>query len=827
MAIRVTREPYEISLANNPIIYSLQASNALQETDVFPKLTLTFIKKAKAGDGFRFHFIDIESGLPVFFSCHAAVTVDTEGLLYPDESFVGTLADYTLATYNQLKKNIHLNSFFELSTSGVTITFTARFAKADLTPTNVEEIQFDDLGVPFDHLSLVVSENYLEANRRTNYRVLLNVFIELVYESGVYVKVATLKDEPDISGLANFDISSVLASEIKNSFTQIPAPTLSSNDIFVSNNIRNYFVSWCEYYDGQPTDLFWIQDQKKIVHTGGVSTEDWAKQNPFTFIFTKKQFLTWQPNNKTLIDVQNDWLTFINFKNAVHIFTTRIKVYFTDGTNSGHINIAVKNLQPWEEICIPVGYKQRDIATIAGVKEAYKWEIDVLDEVGAVSEVRTFYRLLGPYIQMSELMYLNAFGCPETFLTTGVWEEKLLVTKQYIERALSINYTLINGQEFQFDQTSKISYEVNTGYMTKEFISGLKDIITRTDVFLLENTEYIPVLISPGTFEISSSMEFLKQLKLAIRRSFRVDNYSNEVRIPVFTAVLDCGIVGFSVDDNLRTVAAYGTMKVSYNGSVLYAALSYTSGVYYFTSVQTPEGNYRIEVNITLSDGEVISYDFNYYLRHQKAFIDTEVLGGIAFNVSTAASTTDVWYVNWGVGVLVDDYTITSGPSFVSEVVNHHGNKRLEISSLCAERVEKINMYDQPIQFDLTAFFNLKSLRFSYSTMQGVLDLTPFKKLEEVRIFGNDLTSIQIGFHPNILEIDCNSNQLPAEAIEAMLVELWNYRKFYSTITKVINVAGNPGAGGSMSATALAIINGTGAYTGEGLATDYTFSVIY
>ncbi len=829
MSITIINEPYDIALSRNQVIYKMMCNNVYADDDVFPTLTLLFNSKARQGDGFRFQINDPVSGLPIFFQFSARTATDPEGWYYTDDTHPGALAAYVSSVYYRLLANTLLLSHFDLSYDGdATITFTAKIAKASAAPYNYSEINYNT-GVPTDHVDGTVAAETLQKSKRKNYRVLVDVYFETVYNSGKFEKIASLKDEPNADGTVLFDISSTLNAELKNSYATPPVPDLDYNFWKLADNARRYYISYTEYFDTQSVDVLWVDDTIKRVKSGGVSIEDFAKQDPFKNLKPTGRFLTWQPNGKKLKDHQSDWLSWINYMNVAIECLAILKIYYDDGTTHTEEWADDIFLQIWEEALIPVGYNQLGINSYFPDKTAYKWEISMIDsEEELISEVRTFYRSFDADIMDREFIYLNSYCVPESFLTHGKWTENVKIEKQFANRGLTHNYELINGQEYQWDSSAKNNYVVETGYDSVEFIRALQSVLITADVFLNESGELMPVLIDPGKFEIKSALVFLNQLKIGFKRSFKIGHYSTDYKRPTFKAIVACGVTRVNLDANNQNITTFGNLSFYKNG-VFGATVTYnvSEKAYIFTSAQKEEGIYRFVVSLTLADGTVLNYDFNFNYRHSKAFIDTPQTGLVDYQTQCFSGTEDTWYIDWGVATADEVAVIADTITSVNETMYYDGDKRVTISSVCPDNVKLIRLNSNTKNFNLNCFQKLEQLYVVYNEAIDPIDLSVFKDLTTALIIGTDVDNIVLGFHKDMDNFNFSSNQLTTTAVENILLTIWKYRKFYKTATKYLYLGSNPGSGVDITATALAIINGTGAYEDEGLATDYSFSISY
>lgn len=119
---------------------------------------------------------------------------------------------------------------------------------------------------------------------------------------------------------------------------------------------------------------------------------------------------------------------------------------------------------------------------------------------------------------------------------------------------------------------------------------------------------------------------------------------------------------------------------------------------------------------------------------------------------------------------------------------------------------------------------NLQDVNLDDNSLTGSIDLTILPNLGQVYLSNNTFTNITLGTSkPNLSIFDVEYNDLDSDALDAIVIELWDMRADV-TGTPLIDLRNNTG---SLSADSIARIDGTGAYAGEGLVTNYGWTVNY
>lgn len=836
MNLEVITQPYEVSFARNQIFYRLKANNLYQGTFQYPYIEIKFYRKAIAGEAFQFDFVDPDSGKTQTLVFKAEASPNNLGDEFIDDSFAGTIVEYTAEVYSQLQQNHVMATFYVISVDDAVIRFTAKNSKPGLVPTN-------------DQLTLISLTNYpeisindvsVEPTKRAAYRVLFEVAVEKEYLSNNYTLVAPLEDTPNSDGIVEFDLSSILKSEINDSFTEPPLPDYNLATVQTNALLRRYYVRYCIYYKGDKGERRWTSEPVKYVHCGGISLEDYAKQNPFHYFKVKKQFATWHPGNKIISTNQKDWLTWINYTNKAGDFTVVFNAYFDDGTSAEFYSAGATTLNKWESLTIPVGYLFNSISTLeTASKKAYKLSVKINDGVDDVSAEFSylFNRLPDPCER--SIVYLNSFCAPESFQTSGRWEEMIQTEKATIDKTLGHNYTVINGQEFQFDGNSRIKFIARSGLMDKKTLYWLKGMLSEVDCFVVEDNMFTPIIIDPNSYLIDKCEKHVNDLQFNLKKSFRMMSQSEMDRIPTYEIDYDCGVVGIKIYKNGRLAIGSSEDLVitePENGTEYEYPIQLVAGYgWEFPHPITVEGIYnaKFKLNDALT-GEIFEYDFDFLAKVDHFYIETDdwLTWETAWRASEAGQDLKVDYqVNPVIQTTTVGTTITDVDGFLSAA----GPKTIDYFHPCMSKFNSFVLSNASVlkMPNLHSIPNLEDLFLQSCNLTGYLDVSHLHALKFLRIEDNQIEAIDFGFHKWLVELILEDNNLSAKEIEAILYEVWKYRDMYHDADGIsISLLNNPGAATNMTSKSLDIINGTDnhgtdEFVGQGLVTHYSMSIYY
>lgn len=111
----------------------------------------------------------------------------------------------------------------------------------------------------------------------------------------------------------------------------------------------------------------------------------------------------------------------------------------------------------------------------------------------------------------------------------------------------------------------------------------------------------------------------------------------------------------------------------------------------------------------------------------------------------------------------------------------------------------------QLIQFDMS----------NSASLVGPIDLGSQlpRGIKTIWLDNCNITALKVGNKPNLERLELDNNDLSASALDSIIAELWAQRK---QTRATVDLRTNPGSG-AVSARSLQMINGTGAFTGNGL----------
>lgn len=805
--LSIIKEPYELSLSKNEIIWEAE-TNMLYETNGYkPVLRLKINDKVSTGDVFIFSFLNPKTG-KVEKVQYTGATDDTNDDF---KFYSGPMAVILPIIYsNKILRSTELTSWYDIDVDIIdsTITFTAKEESKDLVlkySTNNTTGCFSVLQQDSD--SILSEERY-------GYSLKAHVFFERIYGNNDFEHVAEIQCMVDTMQRTIIDISSVLDSEIEASFDQLPVPWQQPN-VFKSNNLKRYYIKFVEEWSEEENASEIISDVK-LVHWGGMSFDDQEISDIYNLVKKNTHYLTWTRNSKKIANNQDDWLSAMNFGIAKEF--KLYKVIKATNTVQTQTLIGTHWMNPFETLVWNVGYEVNNISSSIPSGERLEWwGFFIENEL----PLRKYY--LDSRCEYKIIAYLNPFGIFETMSTAADWAESMNVKQTLAVRSQNFRLSTLFPQNFIFDSKNGSSYTANTPSMPIEDAKRLQGMLNATMSFIREKNRWIPAVIESGSKDISIMQMYLGSIEINIFKANESDRVSWFDLQPDIEVHEDYGIEYFNIRTNGLQITNYGLLEIySYNGSGTISTLEYTfswDGQKYFNATPfTKEGIFEAKVLIIDSEGN--QHVIRKIIKYRQKTIDFIWEGTGTFTFYIFSTIGDSINLDWGDGVN-ETKTITSDPTTISHTFSGAQVRRIiTLKKPNFKGITNINTNRNIGHFDYTQMPELSNIQTSFG-YGGNMYLSALSKIVALRIYDQNARSLNIGFQKNLTVLHLRNLQFSSDSFLILMTELWNFRKLYTT-TPAITIQN---IGVSTPAVVNDIINGTGDYSGEGLVSNYGWTI--
>lgn len=527
MALTLITAPENVHFARNPAIVNIRADadgsgtlyDAVGETakvayspanrfDTNETLTITYTE----ADG---------TSETVVFTAKAVYDDDDE---IPDNSFAGSDSEYWIAIRDIVAAHPRIAPFITvfLTASGgekLNIRLNSADAGWALTVSNTG--------------GFTVTEDAAAASSLPeNYKVKIEVFFENTYRAGDYALAAQLEGVPQAgTGYVYFDLSSVLTAECRAARAEPLVPQFGTDEPFLADNFRRYYFRYTEEY-GVPVEVQdWAYAGTKIALDGGVSQARFAEGDFLGAMDDEDALLTWMPDGKKVGLEQPEYLAWYNHTGGTQTVYLRVVWYsIEDGTFQAVTDYFTPGLSVRaDEVAVfPVWPA---LFGLDSEPTAYKYTVQVYRTVvvaDPVSQARTYYIDREYYESERYLMYLNSFGCPETWRCTGQWGKRLRVERQIASAPLLPGYNELASDRFQFGRLWDNELTYRTGFLTKDEAEVLQELLIAGDVYDVSEEGYIPLQITSNDFKVTETRQELHAYEFTAQPRLDMKNYSKK-----------------------------------------------------------------------------------------------------------------------------------------------------------------------------------------------------------------------------------------------------------------------------------------------------------
>lgn len=504
--------PPLLSLAENPVVFGFRSNNYLSSVGSYAALVIT-IPALTTGTSFTLTFL----GRTITFT--AAANPDHSGTQYPAPGT--SISAWAVAIANALYGNYYISANYNITYGTNFVRLTAKQKGPDYNITGASS--------SFTMVSIVGSNQ----TQRPFFQILSQILSD--------GKLIGTDIRPvDTSGRAWFDFSEYLRAH----FSANPGTRFSFqenvSDIIIPRPelLKSYIVRHAEYYGDEPEPKKLTSITGYYVIPGGVPARVQARYNELNSNFwhnikTKKQFLTWHPNDKRTAADEIQKLYFIVTKAVTITLMARINYRESDGTNSQTSPLTKKTIGAGAmfmvEICCAYNRLQLDVdaTSLPAGSTVTGYDLWLIDDLGnVISEVRSF--IIDPkyYQNRRTFLFRNSLGVFETFISTGDGIADAEYTRHNINTARNWDFTLRAP-----DHANALNYEsqlftTNSGWVSEDVINWLRDLQLSREVYEVRDDQLFPVMFTGSKIAISQDNNYLYNMQLEYVHAFTDEHYA-------------------------------------------------------------------------------------------------------------------------------------------------------------------------------------------------------------------------------------------------------------------------------------------------------------
>lgn len=306
--------------------------------------------------------------------------------------------------------------------------------------------------------------------------------------------------KPDASGY-DVDFSGVF---FNHAAYNIPVPEPNQGTIIEESKHFLFYRHkyWYERPNEAPTSPTETTDTLPVMR-GGVGWPDFTvwQHNFFTdYQKDARRFLTWQPNNKTIADDQEEFLYFlVNFTPIPSQIKLWVSVTYTDGTSDLTVAMFKSGLSQYRHYAIPVGYKALRLHLRSKAVSSYSVYLTNENDQ-TVSETRTYQVDDLYYENPVKLLFQNSLGGFDTLRFTGNISKTQKTTRQIAQAIIPKDVTKTFLQNFPINLQGTPGISIGTGPMQPDgWLSYLQELDLSQRIFELSPKGLVGLTLEEST----------------------------------------------------------------------------------------------------------------------------------------------------------------------------------------------------------------------------------------------------------------------------------------------------------------------------------------
>jgi hypothetical protein len=385
-------------------------------------------------------------------------------------------------------------------------------------------------------------------SRRPNFRIVVKVQVETVFDSGDFDEAVELRCIPDDDGNVEIDLSPLIHAEMVEMVGEI-IPAIDTASPYIAPTRRNWRIAFAESYGAPPVEGSYTNSDVFKVYLGGVSKWDYPFQDYFDVLDTNAgAVMSWTPAKRWVSASGNDYIPYYcSADAATQTYSLQIVLYYTDGTFATIIADTLSG--PSEEIIVfPTGIRPLALASVDDTKKIRRYDATVLNGAGSASSPTIIYYVdNAPLSFEHNLVFVNSFWQPSGLRMTGKWEQRALIDKTESNRILKPDYA--SGGKMRFWHASRLteSLTCNTGPITKADAVAFQDALLSGTFYLMQDSDYKVLLVQDKELKITEDWEDFHALAFKALSSFDTLRYSgvvHQLAPSARWALIESGIAG-------------------------------------------------------------------------------------------------------------------------------------------------------------------------------------------------------------------------------------------------------------------------------------------
>lgn len=509
MALTILDSPASNVYARNPAHYNIQTDQYITSGSK-PFLTLTMSSNGpQSGDSFTLTIDNTPIVINFIGNVLAANVFEVHGNYTPDA--MNTYANNLLA---ELQLNHALNSYFDI----VIVSSSASQAVFKFTSKDGSEFTYTgSMTSTTDAYTAGTADTYAE-----NYKIVIELWQETAFQSGVYERIETLQQTPDEAQKTSFDISAIVEKLLRH---ELPEYLASAAKIKNTTSIQaRFYIKYTDKSGNPVVQNNWnIELSDHLAFLAGVPYPDFPTSGIPADLYGKA--LTRKPKTLTVIPEQQEYLYFINDKSDVAP-QLECTVYFTDGSSMSYApTITADTVKKNQIAWLSCGYNQLDIGSADANKTVHKYTVRVWDGTNYFTETFTFLVDLKYQEHPRQFLLPNGLGGYDTLYCSGYGQKVLQRQVEISEKPIPSGYAAEDAQLIATMDDPGTFMQATGGPYSPEYARYLEDIFNYNgQAYILGASGWEAIIITSNELMPVKEEEDVRLLSFRYQYAFTQKN---------------------------------------------------------------------------------------------------------------------------------------------------------------------------------------------------------------------------------------------------------------------------------------------------------------
>lgn len=317
---------------------------------------------------------------------------------------------------------------------------------------------------------------------KNDYHIRCSVAYEPDYRSGAATSLSTLRGVPNSVGEVEFNFAPLLQATvgIDPPISQFASGAQSR---ICENLMSRYAIIFQEFEGTSQSGGLSVVPFESVINAGFATRQGQALKAHYD----NNKFLTWQPRIKMVTEYQPEFLYWIA-KGGDYMI--RVKAYDDDRLVDTQL-LHLITTQRYDVLEFPAGWLQLGLDSLAG-GSVNRWTVQIVEgsaQSGGLikpseSEIMEYQLDCGNCSSQTRyVVFQNSLGGYDTLRCTGQNEASFQVNKTTYRTGQGLASNI--REVYSTVQGSNDSGSLNTGYMPKDNIPWVKDLLRSQDVYIV------------------------------------------------------------------------------------------------------------------------------------------------------------------------------------------------------------------------------------------------------------------------------------------------------------------------------------------------------